>query len=91
MTITLRRQALAHVEASTCAGSYEFILVRQLPDPHLGNVNKGDIVCMRHPNGVTPESMLVRRVRIFQYNLFLCLILHQVVLHGCDSGHSYRR
>eukprot|EP00892_Ulva_mutabilis_P004244 jgi/Ulvmu1/2191/UM013_0037.1 len=57
MSPTLNRRS-----TGVSSGAYEFLLVREIPDPHQGNVQSGDIVCLRHPNGVTPDSILVRRV-----------------------------
>lgn len=56
MSPTLNRGSANNKEA------FEFLLVRQLPDPTAVNVSKGDVVCLRHPIGVQPSSLLVRRV-----------------------------
>jgi hypothetical protein len=56
MAPTLNRQGIKDKDA------FEFLLVRQLPDPNEDNVHKGDIVCLKHPIGVQTSSLLVRRV-----------------------------
>jgi hypothetical protein len=56
MAPTLNREGVKNADA------FEFLLVRQLPDPSESNVAKGDVVCLRHPIGVQPSSLLVRRV-----------------------------
>jgi hypothetical protein len=56
MAPTLNRQSSKNKDA------FEFLLVRQLPDPSDSNVAKGDVVCLKHPIGVDPDSLLVRRV-----------------------------
>jgi hypothetical protein len=56
MSPTLNRAGMKNSDA------FEFLLVRQLPDPSESNVAKGDVVCLRHPIGVQPSTLLVRRV-----------------------------
>lgn len=56
MAPTLNRDSSKNTDA------FEFLLVRQLPDPSESNVAKGDVVCLKHPIGVQPSSLLVRRV-----------------------------
>lgn len=49
-------------ESAKSKDAFEFLLVRQLPDPTEANVAKGDVVCLKHPIGIQPSSLLVRRV-----------------------------
>lgn len=56
MSPTINRDSAKNTDA------FEFLLVRQLPDPSEANVAKGDVVCLKHPIGVQPSSLLVRRV-----------------------------